>query len=695
MMTCPNCNKELSDDTKFCDGCGSQIIETIFCPNCGQQTSSEFEFCQSCGASLAENTAEEQPAAVPAAKKKLPKKAILFGGIGAAVLAVLIIVATLLFGGKAKNNYALYLKDKEIYFSNLKKDSDAWQLTSNLVDADGVESEDLAEAGYMLGMYSYMSENGKYLFFPDKIGNDDGINLYYREVGDPDAEAVKIDSDIMSYAVNSSSTIVTYLKGEEGQLYQYNIKKDAKEKIASEVKSFKVSDNGKKIAYINSENSIYLKYSDKEKEKIASEVSSIEYVTEDFSTVYYIKESSLYKQEEGKDKVKIVSDIYDVIKIYDSGEVYYLTGESKEISLMDYVTDDMKDADALITYPEYPDYPSYPSWFDYDTDAEYDAACDAWEAERDRLYEEYEAAYDAYWEKKSRDSLRANLEGETLDQTAYSLCFYNGEETTVITDAFVDSYYSNYTVADDAPVISYEAYNQSNLEKIKISEIDSIYDVENMIESALFSSSERYIAVKNTATMIEQEKEVTFVRINSAGTVAYYIDNVSDESGHGELYRISISRDTVGKPEVYDNDVYTGYCYFVDDSQIQYFKDCKNGKGELYINKERIDYDVEASSVEVYSDLDKVVYFTDWNADKENGTLKVYNGKEAVKIADEAHSFSVTPDGRVLYLYDYSLSSYNGELLEWSKGKTRKIDDDVVCVLPIFYTNHRGYTYGW
>lgn len=29
MITCPKCNKELSDDTKFCDGCGAQIFETF------------------------------------------------------------------------------------------------------------------------------------------------------------------------------------------------------------------------------------------------------------------------------------------------------------------------------------------------------------------------------------------------------------------------------------------------------------------------------------------------------------------------------------------------------------------------------------------------------------------------------------------------------------------------------------------
>ena len=710
MITCPKCNKELSDGTKFCDGCGAQIFETIFCPNCGKQTSTEFAFCQSCGASITETPAEEQPAAAPAEKKKLPKKAIMFGGIGVAVVAVLILVISLFSGGggKGENNYALYLKDSEIFFTDLKKDSEAWQLTSRLVDTDDVDDEDLADAGYQLGLYTYMSEDGKYIFFPDKIGDDDdGFNLYYREVAKPDAEAVKIDSDVQSYTVNDSATLVTYLKGEEGNLYQYKIGEDSKDKIASEVRGFEVSDDGKKIGYINSENSIYLKYADKEKEKIASDVSTLEYVTEDFTTVYYIKDGSLYKQVEGADKVKIASDVYDVIKIYDSGEIYYLTSEAEEISLMDYVTDDMKDADASIAEPSYPNYPSSPSrpsWWNYDTDTEYDAAYEAyeeayeaWQAECDRMKTEYYAAREAYYAKLSRDELREDLEEETLDQSSYSLCFYNGTEEVVITDAFVGGYYyySSYTYASNAPVIAYEAYNQSNLEKVKLSEVESIYDIENMVEAALFSSSERYIAVKGTATVIEQEKEATNFRINSAGTEVYYIDDIPNEKNYGELYRISIADGVVGKAEVYDSDVYTGYCYFVNETDLKYFKDYKDGKGELYINKNKIDYDVDIYNVEVHSDLGKVFYFTDWNDEKDYGTLKVYDGKESVKIADDVHSFSVTPDGRVLYLYDYSLNYYKGELHEWSNGETRKIDDDVVCVLPILYNKYRGYTYGW
>lgn len=119
-----------------------------------------------------------------------------------------------------------------------------------------------------------------------------------------------------------------------------------------------------------------------------------------------------------------------------------------------------------------------------------------------------------------------------------------------------------------------------------------------------------------------------------------------------------------------------------------YFKDCKDISyrfaGELYVNKNRIDYDVNPESVEYLSDIGKVFYLADLNVDKKSGTLKVYDGKEAVKIADDVYyDFFVTPDGRVACLQDYSLKYYQGELYEWADGEKRKIDDDVSCIIKI------------
>lgn len=72
----------------------------------------------------------------------------------------------------------------------------------------------------------------------------------------------------------------------------------------------------------------------------------------------------------------------------------------------------------------------------------------------------------------------------------------------------------------------------------------------------------------------------------------------------------------------------------------------------------------------------------------------MYENKKAVKIADDVHSFSVTANGQVLYLYDYSLNYYKGELYAWSNGKARKLDDDVICVLPLDFDEESMYN-GW
>lgn len=665
MIKCPECNKELSDGAEFCDGCGCRIPETTFCPNCGEQASAGFAFCRKCGASIAETPAKEQPAAAPVKKKKLPKKAILFGGIGAAAVAVLIIVIVLIFScGKAGNNYVLYLKDNELFFSDLKKNSEARQLTSRLVSADDADYDPSYES-YRLGRCTYMSEDGRYIFFPDKLGESKTLfGLYYKKASDSDAKAVKIDSDIRAYTVNASATLVTYLKGEEGDLYQYDIRKDSREKIASEVDYFAASDDGERVVYVNSENSIYVKYADKKKDKI-------------------------------------VSDIYDVIKIYGSGEFYYLTKKAEKVALADYIIDDMEKADASITEPAYPDYPeapSYPYWEDYDNYdeyevayAEYDVAYDAWKAECERIETEYDTAYEAYLAKRFRDELREALKKTSLNKPGYSLCYYDGTKENVITNAFCDE----TICAEEAPVIYYTAYTQSAPEKVKLSEIENVYEVENKVRDALFSSSEKYIAVGDTATVVEQKKEADEFCINSAGTVIYYIDNIQDGKECGDLYRISVSDGVPEKAELYDSDVCIDYCRFLSDTDFMYFKEIKDGKGELYINKNQIDSDVSASGIVFCSDLGKVFYRTDWSKAKEYGTLKVYDGKESVKIGGDINSFTVTPDGRVLYLYDYSTKYRKGELYEWSDGETRKIDDDVTCILPVIREDYRGYFYGW
>ena len=688
MSTCPNCNKQLEDGTKFCDSCGNQIIETIFCQNCGKETSTEFAFCQNCGASLSDETIvskhnQKKKFALPKLPFKLSKKLIAIGSACIALVLVLVIVLSILLsGGGHNNNFALYIKDGEMYFTNISK-IEPWQVTTRLVEDDSIVKDSFV---YTLGNYTHLSKDGKILFYVDKYTKDsDGVSLFYRYVNKPEQEPVKIDSDITSYAVSQNGKLITYLKGDEGALYQHNL--TDKEKIASEVSSFIVSDDGKKIGYLNKEDGMYLKYAGKDKEKLDSDVSRIIYINEAFNTVYYTKEGALYKTVEGKDKVKIASDISAVLKVYESGEVYYLKSDSSEVTLLDYVEDDLKDSDAAMDEPQPPERPSRYDYEDYD---DYLAAKDQYNID----YEAYLTAKNAWYEKQDRDALREDLARRTMTNKSYTLFYYNGKDEKVLTDAYVSSEYSSEcTVADNNPVIIFSIYNQTSVKKVKISEIDYVSDVKDMLEAALYSSSEKYIAVKDNLSIIEQTDAQSF-DVTSDGKTVYFIDDVSEKTNHGDVYRIRISGNKALKPELYDSDVYTAN--LLDNDKYVYYKDVKDSKGEFYIDKQKIDYDVDLWNFLYLDESDAVVYMVDWNEEKEYGTLKMFKNGKAVKIADDVHTYKQTPNGEVLYLYDYSKNYNNGELFIYNNKKAEKIDDDVVAIIPIYDLKYRGDTYnGW
>ena len=570
-----------------------------------------------------------------------------------------------------KANYGVYIKDSEVFFTDTK--NDAWQISSRLVDDEDLKDEELAIYGSILGYYTNASSDGSIIFFPDKFnGSDDGVNLYYRKTDNTEAEAIKIDSDVTVYTVNASATMVTYTKGtgEDCNLYQYSIKDDDKEKIASAVKSYVVSKDGSKILYITTDGTLFAKVSGEDKVKIASDITSLVNHSGDFTTVYYIKDEALYKQPVSGDREKIDSDIYKIIQAYESGEVYYAKRTTEEdLSLMDYVVDDMKAVDDNAPT----EYPSKPRSYNYDTTEEYEKA-----------YAEYEEAYEAYYAKANRDEWRTSLAGKKLSDTTYSLCFYNGTEVTVITDTFSGFY--SYTAGAEKPVISYVAYDQENLEKETLSAVIESNDISKFkekVESALFSAYDRYITIGATATVMKQEN-ATGIRINESGTEIYYVDDIPDGKDAGDLYKISVVENVVGTPELYDSEVYAKIGYFLSDTQFLYFKDYKDGTGDLYLNKAKVDYDVSSNNLNYNENTNKLYYLIDWDNDKSYGVLKEYSNGESVKISDDVYSYAYVPDGKVLYLYDYSLKYYAGELHLWENGESTKIDDDVIFLVPNF-----------
>ncbi len=620
------------------------------CCNCGKKLRMNAKFCDNCAAPVSADTAKVVAAAkaIPEAPKKaIFKKALLFGAIGVAAVAVIALIIALIAGGKNRqDNHLLYVKDNEIFYRDLSEDTSAVALTSQLLDSDKITTENLAVSGYTLGMMTYISRDGKLLFFPDKMNGEGTFNLYYRDTTGKDAIAVKIDTDVVSYKVDKSAEIVTYRKG--NALYRYTLKTAARDKIADDVLDFDVSANGNKIVYLNAEGSIYLQYMDNgEKEKIVSGAEKIIHLTTDFKTVYYLKENALYKQSEGADPVKIASEVEKVLQVYDSGEVYFLKSSAEDIVLTDFIEDDMKDTDANLTKPEKPASPYLQDYSSYD---EFKKAYDAYR----EIYEAYLNAYEIYTAKILRDSMRQALEDRTVSTVTYSLYYFDGEENTVLTRQFNDNA-SSYAFASDAAVMVYSEYSRSSMEKIKLSQISDTDALQTQIQQALRShnDSKRYVAIKGITAQINQDNAAAF-RINSKGTCIYYVDEIPEGGSHGDLYEITIKDGTIGAPKLYDSNVY-------------------------------------ALSLDYFGETDTLLYLTDWNTEKQYGTLMFFDGKKTAKVADDVRTADMLSDGRILYLYDYSTQYCKGELRIWDESKTEKIDDAVVCIIPIHPSNTRVY----
>ncbi len=659
MIFCPNCNQKLKDGTQFCSGCGTKIPEPV-------------------QPDVVPNTAEPTNQ-----KKKVSKKFFLFGGIGIAVIAVIVLVVVLLSGGTSENNAALYIKDGQLYFANMSGDSvKPWEISQNLFEYDSIDNEYLAERAHRLANYTQLSKDGSIIFYPDRIG--DSMTLYYRSTKSAKAQAVKIDTDVTSYFVNDAASMVIYSKGSSDTLYQYILKTDSKEKIANDVEDYYVTSDGKKIGYINEDNNVYL-FNGKDKEKLASDVDSILMISEDASSFYYKKNNAVYLVPLGKDAKKIVSNVDDVITIYDDGTMYYTKENETEISLWDYVDDDMAVADAAMKEPVEPTYPEYPYRSDFDTSEEYYAARDAYYDARDQYYEdyeEYENELRRYQAKEERDDLRRELKNSTMTHTGNTLYFFDGKKEHVITDTYAD--YRDYAL--EAAVILYRAYEEQEIDKVQLSDISYASSVRYQIAEALSSGSTHYVAAGKKSAEINM-KDIETYDISNDGSIIYLTTDVDEDENVGDLYKISISKDKIKSPELYDSDVYIYSNLFTTGTDFIYFKDVEQSAGTLYLNKKKVDNDVYYGSM-AFPENGNLYYLTDYDLNKHYGTLNMYANGKVTKIEDDVTQYIVMPNGKVLYLYDYSYKYYSGDLYVWSKGRAKKIDTDVVSLM---YLNQIQY----
>ncbi len=590
MIICPKCNKELEDGTQVCDACG-EILSA--------------------------------PEAAPEAAKPAfnVKKLAVIGVAAVAVIILAIFIGSLIFGGGSPD-YALYIKDGEMVFANNFKKP--YEVTDEL--ADGVENSQLASMADQLGYYTYLTDDGKKLFYID-----DGDDLYYRDATNAKAEAKKLASGISGrFMVNEKGNIVTYIK--DGSLYQHDLKDQTK--IKGDVDGFIASLDGKKIIFSISDaeekQDLYLKNGKKDAEKIASNIEDVLYVNKSFSKIYVLKEDAVYLKDGSKDLAKICSDVESVIKFYEDGTFYYVEKEE-------------------------------------------------------------EKAEDAEMPTETSDII-----DRLVEEATDTLCFFNGKEKKVITTQY---YNGGRSVCYDKEILAYCAVNRSEITDKDYE--DGLYGLDEF--------TEWYIAIEDKAAKIDLD-DIYGVRIARNGKVAYVwtvekeeekddgVDEADEAPAEKEptatLYKIKLS-DSVGKAEKFDEEVYPSSIGVTSAGNVIYYKDVKDGKGDLYVDKVKIDTDVALSSYAYLKDSKKILYFCDMDEKGEKGTLKIATLKgKSTKVGDDVYDYEITPNEDILFLKDYK--NYKGELHLFTGSKAKKLDDDVVGIIGYTsYTKSVAAQYGW
>ncbi|MBO5097090.1 MAG: hypothetical protein J6B96_02110 [Agathobacter sp.] len=682
MVTCPNCKKELADGTKFCIGCGTKLEEAPVVETA---------------------TAEKKAPAFDVSKiadtiKNVPKKMwAIAGGILAAVVVVIVAVVVIL-GMAPRDKHVVYLKDGELYLSMLDG-KEPIELTSKFASRElGQDSLEI----WMARQYVKFSEDGKRVFYPEKCDRDSySFDLYYRNTSG-NAEGERIVKNITNYSITADGKTVFYVS--DGTLYSHNLKEETE--IEDDIQGFWVSEDAKRIVFLDQDYDLYQLKDGKEPEKIARAIELC-HVNEDVSNVFYKdREGSLYVWKYGAEEAEKIDDsVYSMIIGYNNGGAYYVKMKTVTTTMADYIIDDYKDADAAIVKPVYPDYdsyswpvaPDYPYSWDYATYEEYEAACAQYQLDYEKYQTDYDAMYaqyqndidqyykdyDAWYAKSDRDYYRERFVNYQYDVSTLELYYYDGTESKLVVDNMDVSSHNNgqysFLFDDMPPVLTfYVSEMVGESVKINISEISSLSTTNRLIKESL-ESNRRFAVASGTESNVFDRGLVRNLNIAEDGKHVYY--SPSEDTGTGALYEISTDG-SVSDAVEYDTEV--GFVWgTLSNGKPVYFKDYdyEDAEGTLYIAKEKIEKDVHDIVVPVKGG-EGIYLWTDSNGDE--GNLCYYDGKDVKELQEDVSLFDcgVTEKGGFIGLVDYSYSKEEGKLYYFEGTKEGKeIDEDVITVI--------------
>lgn len=391
-----------------------------------------------------------------------------------------------------------------------------------------------------------------------------------------------------------------------------------------------LSKDGEKLFFVEDGDLYWCPPTKPEKaEKIAGNVSQF-LINEDGNRVTYQKDGDLY-QSNLKEADRIASDVEGFIVTKDGKMVMYQKDDSMYVQKVG--KDDKEKLGSSDSFELCHLSEDLKEFYFVDEDKFY---FKKFGKDREEIARDVDAVItvydngDAYYVTEDDDGER-------------TLYYYNGNKSVEI----CDNYGGYETVAAEKPVLIFNAYDDG--------------------ESACM------IAVKDKTAELDLE-EASDLRLTEDGKKLYYLGDYEDD-GTATLYEAKISGTKMKDAEEYDDEV-AGYSLYNGHVVTRKDRDEETYNYSLWIDGKEADSDV--ASLRYDENSDKFYYTT------EDDTLKVYKNK-AKTIHEEVDEYTILPGGQVLFLYDISESSGEGDLYMYKgSGKAKKLDDSVSYIVPVY-----------
>ena len=562
--------------------------------------------------------------------------------------------------------------------------------------------KDKTEEDYLAPYYVDFTEDYKYMYYPQDINEEGVYDLYVKKVNDKKDEGTKVLSKITSYNIVKYDELI-YEKDNE-KLYYY--KKGSEEKLESHCDTHYLSDDKKYVLWVNDDAKLYAKkIGDKnDAVKLASDVTSIQGFTEDLSSIVVKKDSDLYLIKDLEDSTKLSSHVngmvtstlncdkndgfyYEVCDEDDYAAVEHSSDNYYENApdVSEIIDDSFYESDHKMKEPDVDDYQKIEIRRGYYRSYEYTVT--DWDA--------YEAAYDKYYEKMVRDTIRYYINDSiSFSKPDSELHYYNlktGEDTVIAKDYYNAS--SMYDSENECHYVLSGVVNKDSFEKISMKKLvdiynnESSYDMvdrikESIEDSMVYTLYSETNAIELDMSFLGGEEVVESVEAFEGNVYVVTLDADAKESG---IYCTSIKKadgvftaiaeDLDGKAYLWhaeDGDVYYAVMeYNTKDSYFDY-DSC-----DVYVNDKKIDSDATAYTFR-YSD-GSLFYIKGLDDEEESGTLAVYKGKDAEKVQSDVYAWSLrtSEDGRIAMLVDYDIDDEEGDLYMYNGKESKKIDSDV------------------